>query len=322
MPRRVVADLEVALLTISKSVGSGGVNIEKDVETVQTLLNMVPIAHGGANPVVDIDGWNGRQTERAIRAFQMRQFKQADGRVDPGKRTINQLNTLAAAPGARTTPPPDMEPRLLAMTSIPLCRQWIGAALKQVNDGIAAGGDLSGLPTFARNAFSFHFKLPGTLAQSVVLAHLQTIKRNFEASDRTVLAAHTHFKSVSRKQTSIDLQSNMGAPAYVPQRRHISFTPFFHTFNPTARPGLDWTEQGEGPKCRAAMVVHETIHLVDGAAQFDIYEHGPEYATMPVGRAVHCASSYPSFGAQVDPADIEFNTSPAGPLYGAGRIQV
>ena len=65
------------------------------------------------------------------------------------------------------------------------------------------------------------------------------------------------------------------------------------------------------------MVVHETIHLVDSGAQFDIYEHGPKYATMSVNTAVHCASSYPSFGAHVD----ELNTSPHGPLYGAGRIQ-
>jgi hypothetical protein len=305
------------MIAIAKSVGSNGANDQKDVEAVQTLLNMVPIANGGANPVLDLDGWSGKNTEAAIRAFQMRQFKEADGRVDPGKRTIAALNTLASAPGARSTPLPDMDPRALAMLSIPLCRKWIASALVHVNAGIAAGGSLAGLPLFARNAFSFHFKLPGTMSNAVVLGHLRTIKGNYEASQRTLNAADTHFVSVSRKQASIDLQSSQGAPAYVPQRRHISFTPFFHAFNDIPRPGLDWTGHGEGPKCRAAMVIHESIHLVDIGAQFDIYEHGPEYATMSVGRAVHCASSYPSFAAHVDESDA----SAHGPLYGAGRIR-
>lgn len=304
------------MITIARSVGSNGINNEKDVEAVQTLLNMVPVAEGGANPVLDLDGWNGKNTERAIRAFQMRQFKEADGRVDPGKRTITALNTLASAPGARSTPLPDMEPRALAMMSVPLCRKWIGSALKHVGDGIAAGGDLSGLTAFARNAFSFHFKLPGTMSKSVVLGHLQTIKRNFEGSERTLNAAGAKFVSVSRKQASIDLNSTLAAPAYVPQRRHISFTPFFHVLNAASRPGLDWTGRGEGPKCRVAMVIHESIHLVDAGAQFDIYEHGPQYATMAVNSAVHCAASYPSFGAHVDESDA----SPHGPLYGAGRV--
>lgn len=308
------------MLAIAKSVGSNGANNEKDVETVQTLLNMVPIAEGGASPLLDLDGWNGKNTERAIRAFQVRQFKQGDGRVDPGKRTMVALNTLSSAPGARTTPLPDMEPRALAMLSIPLCRKWIAAAIKHIDAGIAGNGNLSGLPTVARNAFAFHFKLPGAMSNAVVLGHLRTIKRNFEGAERTLLAANTHFVSVSRRRASIDLGSTQGAPAYVPQRRHICFTPFFHAFNAAPRPGLDWTGHGEGPKCRAAMVIHEAIHLVDAAAQFDIYEHGPQYATMPVSTAIHCASSYPSFGAQVDPSDVEFNMAPHGPLYGAGRI--
>ena len=146
------------MLTIAKSVGVNGINDQKDVEVVQTLLNMTPVAQGGANPVLDLDGFNGKNTERAIHAFQTRQFKEADGRVDPGKRTITALNAAALGPGARPAPLPDMEPRLLAMASIPHCRKWIQSALKHANAAIAAGGDLSGLPEFARNAFAFHFK--------------------------------------------------------------------------------------------------------------------------------------------------------------------
>lgn len=307
------------MLAIAKSVGANGVNDQKDVEVIQTLLNMTPVAQGGANPVLDLDGWNGSITERAIRAFQMRQFKEADGRVDAGKRTIAALNVFAVGPGSRAVPLPDMEPRLLAMASIPLCRKWIQSALGHINAAISAGGDLAGLPDFARNAFAFHFKLPGTLAKGAVLARLQIIKRNFDGSERTINAANTNFINVSRKQASIDLQGRNPAPAYVPQRRHISFTPFFHAFVTPfpSRPGLDWAGRGEGPKCRAAMVIHETIHFVDPLAQFDIYEHGPRYASMGVDTAVHCASSYPSFGAHVD----ESSTAPHGPLYGAGRIQ-
>lgn len=81
--------------TISASVGRmGGVNRRPDVETVQELLNRVPPGRGGPAPPLDVDGLCGPLTIRAIQEFQLHHFgwSGADGRVDPGRRTIRKLN--------------------------------------------------------------------------------------------------------------------------------------------------------------------------------------------------------------------------------------
>jgi len=55
---------------ISRSVGRGGTNDDDDVIIVQRLLNAVSLMKGGANPIVDIDGWCGQKTINAIARFQ------------------------------------------------------------------------------------------------------------------------------------------------------------------------------------------------------------------------------------------------------------
>jgi hypothetical protein len=54
----------------------------------------VPPIDGGPSPQLKIDGICGPKTIKAIRDFQMKQFgwSGADGRVDPGKQTIERLN--------------------------------------------------------------------------------------------------------------------------------------------------------------------------------------------------------------------------------------
>lgn len=301
---------------IAGSVGVNGRNDESDTLTVQTLLNQVPAMQGGAEPVLDLDGWCGNKTVAAIRKFQQRQFNSQDGLVEPGKRTIQKLNALATAPGARPVPAPDMDPKTLAMQSAPQVTRWITAALKEINEVIAGGGALAGRPAYAQAAFAAHFKLTDRFSANYLLKLLATVKSNYEAAQRTVNNGAAIYRSVSRKQMSIDM-GGQTAPAYVPNRQRICFTPEFHVFldDYPARPGMDWSGQGWGPKCRAAMVLHETIHYVDPQAQFDIYEHDQVYQTMIAEVAIHDPSSYPSFAAHIE----ERSPLPMGPLYGAGR---
>ncbi|MCW5965030.1 MAG: peptidoglycan-binding protein [Bryobacterales bacterium] len=84
--------------SISASVGQGGMNRNADVLTVQQLLNKVANSWGGPLPLLKEDGWIGAKTNAAIRRFQEVQFKgifTPDGKVDPGKRTIQRLNHIA-----------------------------------------------------------------------------------------------------------------------------------------------------------------------------------------------------------------------------------
>jgi len=298
---------------IKGSVGTGGRNDFDDVIIVQTLLNQIPISEGGAFPILDLDGWEGQLTSKAITAFQIKQFKFSDGRVDPGKQSITRLNALASALGSRPVPAQDPDYMTLARTSHPQALVWANAALAAVTEAITGG--LGSSNTVVQAAFAAHFKLTPDTPASFVSTSLNTIQANYTKAIALLLAGGPAYKTVHRKQMSIDLAGGE-APGYTFFSRSICYTPLFHERTlAAARPGLEWTGDGFGPKCRAAMVLHEPIHFVDPLGNFDTYEHGPEYIGLPASRAIHNASSYPSFAAHVQ----ENSPLPRGPLYGAGR---
>lgn len=80
---------------ISHSVGHGGMNLQHDVETVQTLLNRHRTA---AQLLLTVDRVAGRLTITAIKEFQARVVKmpKPDGRVDPQGITAEYLYTSPA----------------------------------------------------------------------------------------------------------------------------------------------------------------------------------------------------------------------------------
>jgi hypothetical protein len=94
-------------LTITASVGDGGVNKALDIAIIQCLLSSfgIPEEAGGA-PGLVIDGKIGPKTNAAIGSFQAKQFAMQDNLVQPDDFTIKRLNALAdrfndpANPGA------------------------------------------------------------------------------------------------------------------------------------------------------------------------------------------------------------------------------
>ena len=75
------------------SVGRGGANLPADVKLVQELLNR----HIVESPRwLAVDGICGPKTIAAITEFQTRRFGKADGRVDPGHKTIQSLTGAVA----------------------------------------------------------------------------------------------------------------------------------------------------------------------------------------------------------------------------------
>jgi putative chitinase len=77
-------------MCIEQAVGRGCPNRRGDVVVVQVLLNL---NRPPALPQVDVDGAFGPQTEGTIRTFQLDALgaTAADGRVDPGGRTLGAL---------------------------------------------------------------------------------------------------------------------------------------------------------------------------------------------------------------------------------------
>ena len=81
------------MAAITGSVGRGGTNGRRDVETVQRLLNQHIGRLTPLSPLV-VDGLAGGSTVAAIETFQRRvlHMSRPDGRVDPGGRTFRALN--------------------------------------------------------------------------------------------------------------------------------------------------------------------------------------------------------------------------------------
>lgn len=84
---------------ISSSVGFLGKNGHSDVMVIQTLLNAVPAAKGGALPALQEDGKAGPKTNLAILSFQKAQKKAATGRIDPGDSSESALVAEVIAAG-------------------------------------------------------------------------------------------------------------------------------------------------------------------------------------------------------------------------------
>jgi hypothetical protein len=134
----------MALVTISAPVGAiedRGLtkgNLTEDVKKVQTLLNKVSAADGGAlagGSLLNVDGICGPKTRAAIRAFQKKQFPehQPDVIVDPMQRTIYRLNELTD---------PGLGPALVAKATAGLAtvRSYVANALTRVTAVLTTWG--------------------------------------------------------------------------------------------------------------------------------------------------------------------------------------
>lgn len=101
------------LLVMNGSVGASGKNLSDDVRLVQSLLNNISPAKGGAAPKLAVDGRCGPLTIAAIRKFQQVNLQGfADGRVDAPGSTIRLLAQSAALnvslPGLKPATPDDV----------------------------------------------------------------------------------------------------------------------------------------------------------------------------------------------------------------------
>jgi len=92
-------------VTISASVGRGGVNKHADVLAIQKALNKIPPNQGGPDPKLKEDGWIGPKTNAAILKFQKaNQGLPHDGRIDVTGPTLVRINARLA--GQQPVPPP------------------------------------------------------------------------------------------------------------------------------------------------------------------------------------------------------------------------
>jgi hypothetical protein len=82
-----------------------------------------------------------------------------------------------------------------------------------------------------------------------------------------------------------------GTPAHVPfGKGKVNFTPAF---------GEPAAGDGFGPKCRAAMVLHEPIHITDhplsSLVTTHVHENSAQYAKQSAANQIHNAHCYACF---------------------------
>lgn len=144
-------------IAISKPVGQGPLarNLPEDVKIIQEALNQVTVKGeaGGPMPFLAVDGIKGPKTQAAILNFQRVQVKSinADGLVEPGKKTILRLNEIVA-PVSKF----DLNAKLAA--ALPLVRAGLAAAIGNLTAIITSGPGATGPAAVAEDRLSRHFR--------------------------------------------------------------------------------------------------------------------------------------------------------------------
>jgi hypothetical protein len=127
---------------------------------------------------------------------------------------------------------------------------------------------------------------------------LREVPRTFAAVERVLHDSSRRFASVSERAARRIYPSPPHAdipPAYAVYADRVFFTPRFEPWD-AAR------ERGFGPTCRAAMVLHEAVHIVDprgGEPEVHVSEWDePRFSSQTPEQALHNPSAYASFAAQ------------------------
>lgn len=197
-----------------------------------------------------------------------------------------------------------MTPRELAVrVDTPTALTWLEGALAALEDpdheltvaGLRAAFGWERLPWYKRLVY-----------RARIRASLEEIRAVLGDPDR-------RFADVDDERAEeIFGSADAVPPAYAIGGDRVYFTSRFAPHDPA-------TGRGFGPKCRAAMVLHEAVHVFDGRSGEDaihVSEWDPRFDAMPPDLLVHNPSAYASFAAQIHARALEW---PREARYGAGN---
>lgn len=158
---------------------------------------------------------------------------------------------------------------------------------------------------------NFSFDSGDALAEAKLLAGVEaTLDRARDVIDRS----ERFFRAVSDADARRYFPEPGGLPpAYAVFGEAVYFTSSFAAYDAA-------TGRGFGPRCRAAMVVHEAVHVIDaasGAPEVHVSEWDePAFSAQTPEQSLHNPSSYASLVAQLHERALEW---PRDARYGAGR---
>jgi peptidoglycan hydrolase-like protein with peptidoglycan-binding domain len=241
------------------------------------------------------DGKFGDETFGAVKGFQRQVFPKTpqewDGRV--GAKTLAEMDKRL--PKGSAPQPSFRSMSALAETDKFTSLLWARAAvgsLATAREFFRNGGQTtpSGFQTpplrIALRALEAHFHVSTVIGSKVTA--IDFISSVYGRCIQVLGASRQFFVDDTTSQEALN-----GTPAHVPfGKGKVNFTPAF-------RERDDTTGQGFGPKCRAAMVLHEPVHIVDHPQASLVinheHENSPRYATQPAQNQLHNAHSYACF---------------------------
>lgn len=161
-----------------------------------------------------------------------------------------------------------------------------------------------------------NFSFAGALAEDVLAEAkvLAAIEATLDRARGVIQESDRYFRSVRDADARRWFPEPAGLPpAYALFGEGVFFTSAFAPFDPT-------TGRGFGPLCRAAMVVHESVHVVDaasGAPAVHVSEwQEPAFSAQTTEESLHNPSAYASMVAQLHERALDW---PVAVRYGAGR---
>jgi hypothetical protein len=280
----------------------------------------------------------GRTTASAVLAFKTKrgiinQAYQTQPDNIVGKMTIRALdNEVLAKQAAGPPAQAQLSGRALALQDVPLAREKLAAAWVAINvHGVLMDLEATRLPLGVKvpydpvtvDALEVHFHLiqpPGPGKFPVT-----TPKRLLSRTDISLIRAqYERMALVLRKadviiqdMTRADRAAFPDAPGVTNLGGTMRFGPIYRPFDgDTTNPNGD----GFGPNSRAAMLLHESVHVFDTVSGIDNVIHISEFdvrydTTIKPDNALHNPSAYATFAAHiVDRADRQ----PRDRRYGAG----
>jgi hypothetical protein len=181
---------------------------------------------------------------------------------------------------------------------VPTALAWLDAAV----EALGRPDDALTATALAIN-FSAHADLREVAAE---------IRETYEKARGILLRSDRYFVGVTEEAARRLFPGDL-PPAYAIFDEAIYFTPRFEPYEPA-------TGRGFGLLCRAAMVLHESIHVIDresGTPEVHISEWDePGFSAQTFEESLHNPSAYASFAAQIHERAMAW---PREARFGAGR---
>jgi len=219
-------------------------------------------------------------------------FRNIDGVVDPGGNTIRKLTELISSqsPVVNT-----VTMSTLAERDKDMSLRWARAAVQSLGVARAFYATNSGLVSLEAQPRPLRLVLQALEAHFhfSTLVGPQTGGIDFISSSFgraiNILVQSGHFFM----DDTTSAEAEKGTPAHVPLGSgKVNFTPAFREYDRA-------TDEGFGPMCRAAMVLHEPIHITNhplaSTAQAHVHEGHSGYALNPATHQLNNAHSYACF---------------------------